>query len=294
MLASIVLGSFVAFSPNGCKKTDDTRPQKKTQKSAADSKDTSPKPAKPPSSTIHGEVVTYQSGDVTMKGYLAYDKSKQGKRPGVLVVHEWWGHNEYTRRRARMLAKLGYTALAVDMYGDGKQAAHPGDAKKFMEEVTSNLPGGVKRFEAAKSLLEAHATTDAAKTAAIGYCFGGAVVLHMARIGLDLKAVASFHGNLSALTKPEKGGIKAKVAVYHGAADPLVPPEQVAAFKEEMKSLGVSYDFVAYAGAKHAFTNPEATAKGKKFKFPALEYNAAADAQSWTAAKAFLAGAFAQ
>jgi len=243
--------------------------------------------------TIHVEEVTYRAGDVALKGFLAYDKSVQGPRPGVLVVHEWWGHNDYSRRRARMLAKLGYTALAVDMYGDGKQAGHPDDAKKFMMEVVSNMPAGVARFAAAKKLLEEHATTNPAKTAAIGYCFGGAVVLHMARIGMDLDAVASFHGSLATTVPAVPGAVKAKIAVYHGGADPLVPQAHVDAFKKEMDGAGASYEFVAYPGAKHAFTNPDATANGKKFNFPALAYDADADAKSWAAAKAFLRKAFA-
>jgi len=246
----------------------------------------------PTSGGIQTQEIEYSSGGTTLKGYLAYDASVKGKRPGILVVHEWWGHNEHARERARMLAELGYTALAVDMYGDGKQAAHPGDAQKFMQEVLSDLPAGVARFEAAKKLLNEHPTTDPDKTAAIGYCFGGAVVLHMARIGMDLDGVASFHGNLSPTGEPKKGDIKAKILVCHGAADPFVPAEQVDAFKKEMDGLGADMKFVAYEGAKHAFTNPGATEVGEKFKIP-LAYDKAADEASWAELDGFLKGLFA-
>ncbi|MEL7451281.1 MAG: dienelactone hydrolase family protein, partial [Pseudomonadota bacterium] len=162
--------------------------------------------------SVVGEEVSYEAGGVTLKGYLAYDENQDGPRPGVLVVHEWWGHNDYTRDRARQLAELGYTALAVDMYGDGKQADHPEDAQKFMMAVFNDMDAGVARFLAAKALLEEHASTDPEETAAIGYCFGGAIVLHMARTGEDLAAVAAFHaGGLE--TGNDAANIKGKVFV---------------------------------------------------------------------------------
>jgi len=242
--------------------------------------------------SIATEEVSYAAGGAKMKGYLAYDKSKAGPRPGVLVVHEWWGHNDYARKRAEMLAGMGYTALAVDMYGDGKQAGHPDDAKKFMTEVMSNMPAARARFEAAKSLIEAHASTDAEKTAAIGYCFGGAVVLNMARAGLDLDGVASFHGNLSSKKPVNPGQIKGKLLVANGDADPFVPAEQIAAFRKEMADAKVDMKFIGYPNAKHAFTNPGATELGKKFGIP-LEYNEAADKASWAELGSFLAEVFA-
>ena len=173
---------------------------------------------------IHTEEVEYAAGGVTLKGYLAYDTSIKGKRPGVLVVHEWWGHNEYARKRARMLAKLGYTALAVDMYGSGKTADHPDDATRFMNEVLENMERGEARFNAALGILKRHSATDPERIAAIGYCFGGGVVLHMARSGADLRGVASFHGSLGSSHTPEPGSVKAKVLVMHGADDRLIPP----------------------------------------------------------------------
>jgi len=226
------------------------------------------------------EEVTYSANGVTMKGYLAFDDAVKGKRPGVLVVHEWWGHNEYARKRARMLAELGYTALAVDMYGDGKQANHPNDAGKFAGEVMQNIESAKARFLAALDLLKKHKTVDATRTAAIGYCFGGGVVLQMARFGVDLKGVASFHGSLGTQTPAEKGKVKAAVLVCNGAADPFVTAEQVESLKKEMQNAGVDFQYFAYEGAVHSFTNPDADANGKKFELP-LAYNKAADEKSW-------------
>jgi dienelactone hydrolase len=238
--------------------------------------------ASPALAAVHGEEVTYTSGNTTMKGYLAYDDSISGKRPGVLVVHEWWGHNEYARKRAKMLAELGYTALAVDMYGDGKLASHPTDAGKFSGEVKKNMPEAKARFVAAMQLLQQQPTVDPERIAAIGYCFGGGIVLEMARLGLDLKAVVSFHGSLGTDHPAQKGEIKGKILVANGAADPFTTPEQISAFKQEMDAAGVDYQFVTYPGAKHSFTNPAADQYGKKFNMP-LEYNRAADEQSWQA-----------
>jgi Dienelactone hydrolase and related enzymes len=152
---------------------------------------------------IKGQEVEYSANGTRLKGYLAYDDSIEGKRPGVLVVHEWWGHNEYARKRANMLAEMGYTALAVDMYGDGKQAKHPEDAGKFAGELMNNLDLAQKRFEAAMDLLRKHETTDPEHIAAIGYCLGGGIVLNMARRGLDLDGVISYHGSLPTNDPPK-------------------------------------------------------------------------------------------
>jgi len=225
--------------------------------------------------------VEYRTDSTLMKGYLVYDGNLEGKRPGVLIVHEWWGHNEYARKRARMLAELGYTALAIDMFGDGKQANHPEDAGKFVQEIFSNLPEAEARFLAAYELLKKHETTDSERIAAIGYCFGGSVALHMARIGTDLKAAASFHGGLQAITPAEPNKVKAFVLVCNGADDPLVPAAQIEAFKNEMDNAGVKYEFKNYPGAVHSFTNPAADEFGKKFNMP-LAYNENADKESWT------------
>ncbi len=240
---------------------------------------------------VVGEEVTYTDNGVTMKGYLAWDKDIQGKRPGVLVVHEWWGHNDYARKRALMLAGMGYTALAVDMYGDGKQADHPDDAGKFAKAVSSNMPMAKARFLAGLKQLKRHPSVAADQNAAIGYCFGGGVVLNMARAGVDLDGVASFHGPLATETPAKKGTIKAKVAVFTGVDDPMIPAAQVDAFKKEMEAAGVEYKIVSYPGVKHSFTNPAADEYGAKFKMP-LAYNAEADKDSWQQTSAFLAVLF--
>ena len=229
---------------------------------------------------VIGKEVSYREGDTVLKGYLAWDDSIKGKRPGVLVVHEWWGHNAYARKRARMLAAEGYTALAVDMYGDGKTADHPDTAGKFYGMVMGNMPMMKARFLAAEKNLKAHSTVDSSKTAAIGYCFGGAVVLNMARTGHNIDAVASFHGSLSAKIPAKKGGIKTEILVLNGEADPFVKPEAISQFKQEMEAVGANYRFINYPGAKHSFTNPDADKFGKKFNLP-LAYNAEVDKQSW-------------
>jgi len=244
-------------------------------------------------SAIIGEPVMYKAGDLVMQGYLAYDDNIAGKRPGILVVHEWWGHNEYARERARMLAGLGYTALAVDMYGDGKQADHPGDAGKFATEVRQNMPAATVRFVAAMKVLQKHPTVDPEHIAAIGYCFGGGVVLQMARQGLDLDAVVSFHGSLATDNPAVPGVVKARILVCDGADDKMVTPEQIQAFHREMKAAGVDYKFISYPGAKHSFTNPGADIYAERFKIP-VGYNAAADKRSWQDMQDFLQDTFAK
>lgn len=239
------------------------------------------------------EEVTYEGGGVTMKGMIAWDDAVSGPRPGVLVVHEWWGNNDYARRRATMLAELGYVGMAIDMFGDGKTAAHPDDAGKFAGEAMANLDQGKARFEAALQLLKSRPETDPERVAAIGYCFGGGVVLQMARLGMDLDAVASFHGSLGAKVPAKPGVVKAKVLVCHGADDEFIPAEAVEAFKREMEEAGVDYRFVAYEGALHGFSSPDATANGEKFSLP-LAYDEAADKASWNELKALLGRVFAK
>lgn len=229
---------------------------------------------------VKGEEVQYRADGVTMKGYLAYDDAVKGKRPGILVVHEWWGHNDYSRMRARMLAEMGYTALAVDMYGSGKIADHPDNAKQFMSEVGGNLPLMKQRFKAAERTLKKHKTVDDKRLGAIGYCFGGAVVLNMARQGEKLAGVVSFHGSLGTSEPARRGKVKAEVLVLNGAEDPFIASDQIEAFKKEMDNADAKYRFINYPGAQHSFTNPDADAYGKKFNMP-LVYNAEADKQSW-------------
>jgi dienelactone hydrolase len=222
-----------------------------------------------------------------MKSYLAYDENSKAKRPGVLVIPEWWGVNDYARRRAQMLADLGYVALTVDMYGAGKQATNPDDAGKLSSEVFKNFEVGKTRFMAAKDFLKGQETVDASRIAAIGYCFGGGVVLNMARQGADLKGVVSFHGSLTAVKAGQPGSIRAKVLVLTGGADPFVPSEQVRAFEAEMKEAGANFEVISYPGATHSFTNPDADGLGKKFNMP-IAYNAEADRKSWDTMKKFL------
>jgi dienelactone hydrolase len=229
---------------------------------------------------VVGKPVTYQAGGMTFKGYLAYDDAISGKRPGVLVVHEWWGLNDYARKRAEMLAAQGYTALAVDMYGGGRQASHPEDAARFSGEVKKNMGAATLRFIAADNFLKSQPTVNPNQISAIGYCFGGGIVLEMARRGVDLDLVASFHGSLGTDLPAEPGDIKTRVLVYNGADDPFVKPEQIQAFKDEMNQAGVDYSFTSYPGAKHSFTNPGADKFGKEFNLP-LAYNKQADEKSW-------------
>jgi len=237
--------------------------------------------------TLQAKTAEYSAQGVGMKGYLVFDDRVKEKQPGVLVVHEWWGLNDYARKRARMLAEMGYVALAVDMYGEGKQATHPDDAGKFSSELMKNFDLAKVRFMAAMDFLKKQPAVDPRRIAAIGYCFGGGVVLNMARQGVDLGGVASFHGGLSAVQPARQGSVKAKLLVLQGADDRFVPPEQVKAFEEEMKSIGADYRLISYPGAQHSFTNPDADRFGKEFNLP-LQYNAEADKKSWNELSKFL------
>ena len=237
--------------------------------------------------------VSYKQGDTVMKGLVAYDDSIETVRPGILVVHEWWGLNDYARKRARMLAELGYTALAVDMYGDGKTAGHPDNAAKFSSAVGGNPELAKARFDAALDTLKQQPGVEADKIAAIGYCFGGGIVLGMARMGTDIDGVVSFHGSLATKSPAKKGDIKTRIRVFTGADDPFVKPETVEAFKKEMDSAGADYKVVVYPGAVHSFTNPGADALGKEFGLP-LAYNEKADKDSWQQMQEFFHEIFAE
>jgi dienelactone hydrolase len=233
-------------------------------------------------SSIHGEPLPYVANGDTMKGYITYDSAFEGKRPGVLVVPEWWGLNDYIRRRADQIAALGCTALAVDMYGEGKTVQTPDDAGAMMNSVLGDMETGTARLKAAYQTLCDQPTVDGERTGAIGYCFGGAMVLHMARVGMPLRAVVSFHGALGSFHTPEVGSVRAKVLVCHGAADVMIPDDDVRAFKAEMDAAGADYSFIAYEEAMHGFTSREADANGKRFGIP-VAYNEAADHASWQA-----------
>jgi dienelactone hydrolase len=234
--------------------------------------------------------VSYTNDSVGMNGYVVYDSSKQGKRPGILIVHEWWGLNEYPKMRARKLAELGYVAMAVDMYGGGETADNPTDAGKMAGPFYQDLQMTKSRFDAALKKLKTFSQVDTNNIAAIGYCFGGGVVLNVARLGEDLKGVVSFHGSLIG-APADKKLLKAKILVCHGAADQFTKPQDVAQFKKQMDSIGADYTFKQYQGASHAFTNPKATEIGEKYKIP-IKYNAAADSASWNDMKDFFAKIF--
>jgi dienelactone hydrolase len=199
--------------------------------------------------------IEYKEGETVLQGLMAWDDASKARRPGVLVVHEWWGHNEHARHQAKRLAEAGYIGFALDMYGKGK------------------------RFHAALELIKQDPHVSADRIAAIGYCFGGAVVLDETRAGTDLDAVVSFHGALATKSPAEPGKVQARVLVLTGAADPFVPKEQVEAFSQEMKAARAMFRVVTYPGVKHGFTNPDAGKAG----MDALEYNAEADKKSWAA-----------
>jgi dienelactone hydrolase len=234
--------------------------------------------------------VTYTANGVTMDGYVVYDTNKEGKRPAVLVVPEWWGLVDYPKMRARKLAELGYIAMAIDMFGNGKIAETPGDAMKATGPFYNDLKMTKSRFDAALAKLKTFSQADTSNIAAIGYCFGGGVVLNVARLGDDLKGVVSFHGSLIG-APAKKDLLKAKILVCHGMADSLVKPDQVVKFKKQMDSIGADYTFKQYPNATHAFTNPASDANGEKFKMP-VKYNAEADAASWNDMKDFFARIF--
>jgi len=237
------------------------------------------------SASIKEDAVEYSADTVKMNGYVAYDANVEGKRPIVLVVPEWWGLTDYPRMRAKQLAQLGYLAMAVDMYGNGKTVDNPTDAQNMSMPFYQDPQMGYKRLMAAAAKIKSDPHADTSKMAAIGYCFGGGMVLNAARLGADFDGVVSFHGSLVG-APAKKGLIKADILVCHGDADPFVPAKDVQAFKKSMDSVGAHYTFKAYPGALHAFTNPGATELGKKFNLP-IAYNAAADSASWNDMKEF-------
>jgi len=230
--------------------------------------------------------VTYPGDNIAMNGYVVYDEANKDKRPAVLVVHEWWGMNDYSKSRARQLAELGYVAMAVDMYGNGQTASDPDAAMKLAGPFYQNPQLTKSRLDAALAKLKTYPQVDTSNIAAIGYCYGGYVVLNAAKLGEPLKGVVSFHGNLGGVT-PDKNLLKAKVLVLHGEADPIVKPQEVAQFRKQMDSIGADYTFKSYPNAKHAFTNPAADSVENKFHI-GVGYNADADKRSWQDMKEFL------
>jgi dienelactone hydrolase len=217
-------------------------------------------------------------------GYVAYDGNIQNKRPGIIVVPEWWGLNDYVKDRAKKLAELGYVALAIDMYGDGKVANDPSAAQQYANTYYNDPQLTKTHIDAAIQKIKTFPQTDSSQIAAIGYCFGGFVVLNAAKLGADLDGVVSFHGGLGGVA-PKKDLLKAKILVCHGGADEF-ENGHVAEFKKQMDSIGADYTFKVYPGASHAFSNPKATEVGKKFNIP-IKYNEAADTASWNDMKQF-------
>ncbi|MGI0487557.1 dienelactone hydrolase family protein [Pantanalinema rosaneae CENA516] len=237
---------------------------------------------------VRTQVVEYKHGDVVLEGYLAYDDAIQGKRPGVLVVHEWTGLGKYVKQRAEQLAKLGYVAFAIDMYGKGIRPSNPKDAGAEATIYRSNRPLMRDRARAGLAVLQQNALTDVSRIAAIGYCFGGGTVLELARSGAPVAGVVSFHGNLDTPNPADAQNIQAKVLVLHGADDPYVPPEQVSAFETEMRNAKVDWQLVSYGNTVHSFTNPEAGNDPSK----GSAYNPIADRRSFAAMQQFFAELF--
>ncbi len=239
---------------------------------------------------VKTQEIEYRQGDTVLKGFLAYDDAAKGKRPGILVVHEWWGNNAHARNAATKLAKAGYVGFALDMFGEGKSTTHPEDAKAFVAEATKDPAVKKARFEAALEQLVAQPQVDREKVGVIGYCFGGGVALDMAREGEPLKALATFHGSLARSSEPAKEGSfgPRSILVQTGGADPMVPKEQVAALEKEMKAAGVKARVITYPGAKHGFTNPDADKAG----MAGLAYDAKADRRSWDELLKYLKAVF--
>ncbi len=229
--------------------------------------------------------IDYSVGETGHQGYLAHDDEISEVRPGILVVHEWWGLNDYVVKRAHMLAELGYVALAIDMYGGGQVAGDTDEAGSLMTGVLNDMETGTARLRAAFDLLFDQPGVDPARSAAIGYCFGGAMVLHMARIGLPLSAVASFHGALGSFHTAEPGSIQPKILVCHGASDSMVTMDDLEDFKQEMDAAQADCEVLLLDGAKHGFSNPQADINAQKYGID-LGYQQQADEQSWAAMQA--------
>jgi len=236
------------------------------------------------------ENVTYTGDNANLDGYIVYNETVSAKRPAILVVPEWWGVNDYPKFRARELAKLGYVAMAIDIYGDGKTADNPDSATSYSTPFYKDPLKAKARIDAAIAKIKTYAQVDTNNIAAVGYCFGGGLLLNTVRLGDDLKGVVSFHGMLLG-TPAKKELLKSKILVCHGEADPFVPKKDVDQFKKQMDSIGASYTFKSYEGAVHAFTNPGSTAMGKKFNLP-LAYNGLADTASWKDMQAFFGELF--
>jgi len=226
---------------------------------------------------VKTKVVEYGYDGANLKGYLAWDDAVQGKRPGVLVVHEWWGLNDYARKRAEQLAGLGYVAFACDMYGEGKTTQHPQEAGQMAGEVRKNLKTWQGRAQAGLKILHDSEMVDSKNIAVIGYCFGGSTALQLAYTGADLAAVITFHGALPVPSAEQAKNIKAKVLICHGALDSFIPEETIQKVRAALEEAKVDYQMNYYGGAVHSFTVPGAEKVGMK----GIAYNEAADRRSW-------------
>jgi dienelactone hydrolase len=271
IIMSLLLASSAAVSCNNSENKNET-------KNAVDSSQNSS------IENIKEDSISYEIDGKKYNGFVTYNENQKGKRPGIVVVHEWWGLNNYSRMRAKELAKLGYIALAADVYGDGQTANDPAAAQALATPFYNDPSLAKTRIDAAINFLKTYPQTDTSEIAAIGYCFGGFAVLNAAKLGADLKGVVTFHGGLGGVKPPKN--LKTKFLICHGANDQFENPH-VAQFKKEMDSAGVDYTFNLYPNATHAFSNPDATAVGKKFNMP-IAYNAAADSASWNDMKEFL------
>jgi len=227
---------------------------------------------------VKTRTIEYKDGDATLKGVLAWDDAASGKRPGVLVIHEWWGLNDYAVSRAKQLAAEGYVAFAADMYGDDKVTEHAEEAGAWMKQITGNIDAWRARANASLAVLKAQPEVDAANVAAIGYCFGGATVMQMAYAGSDVKAVVSFHGSLPPAGE-EVTSIAPRVMVAHGRDDGFIPADRIVAFQAGLDRAKANWEMTIYSGARHGFTNPDAG----KFGLDGLAYNETADKHSWAA-----------
>lgn len=237
---------------------------------------------------VHTEAVEYKQGNAVLEGYLAYDDAVKGKRPGVLIVHEWMGVNPYVKKRAEQLAKLGYVAFAADIYGKGVRPKNSEEAAAESKKYKTDRQLMRSRVNAGLDVLKNHKLADTKRTAAIGYCFGGTIVLELGRSGTDVAGIVSFHGGLDSLNPNDAKNIKGKVLALHGGDDPFVPAEQVAAFQDEMRKAGVDWNMVIYGGAVHSFTNPDAGNDNSK----GAAYNEKADKRSWEDMKQFFSEIF--
>src|SRR5580692_5130820 len=232
---------------------------------------------------IHTETVEYKQGDTTLEGYLAYDDSISGKRPGVLIIHQWMGLTDYEKMRARMLAEMGFVAFCADIYGKGIRPTSVKDAGAQAGKYKGNRELLRARVSAGLDALKQNELVDTSHVAAIGYCFGGTTVLELARSGADLSGVVSFHGHLATAAPAQPGAVKTRILVCAGADDPFVPLDQIEAFEHEMDAAAVHWEGNVYSGAKRSFTNPGAD----QFRVPGLAYNREADLSSWDAMQVF-------